>query len=355
MNKKEHTTKNEDRFGIKAKKSLGQNFLNSDGALDTIIKAGRVTKNDTILEIGPGKGALTKRLLDTGANVIAIEKDYRLIPFLQQLFAKEIKTKKLTLIHADVLNFDVAKVMSLSVIPAPVSTSINSGGIQSEKSESTWIPASAGMTNTGEMKYKLIANIPYYITGEITRKFLSGNFQPSLMVILVQKEVAERITTTIQGSSKTKEGKESILSISVKVYGEPKYIQTVKAGCFFPPPKVDSAILLIDNISKKNFSDFELSSLRMRGSTLPSISNKENSKLVDPRIRKDDNTEDDAKKIEQKFFEVVKTGFAHKRKTLSSNLKQIISKEKLSGLGIKENERAENLTVEEWLEITAKI
>jgi 16S rRNA A1518/A1519 N6-dimethyltransferase RsmA/KsgA/DIM1 with predicted DNA glycosylase/AP lyase activity len=345
MNKKEHAAKNKEEFGIKAKKSLGQNFLNSDGALDTIIKAGRVTKGDNVLEIGPGKGALTKRLLDTGAKVIAIEKDARLIPLLEELFAKEIKTKKLTLIHADVLELDVAKVMSLSVIPAEA-------GIQSEKSESTWIPASAGMTNTGEMKYKLIANIPYYITGEITRKFLSGNFQPSLMVILVQKEVAERITTTIQGSSKTKEGKESILSISVKVYGEPKYIQTVKAGCFFPPPKVDSAILLIDNISKKNFSDFEVSSLRMRGSTLPSISNQENSKLVDPRIRKDDNTEDDAKKIEQKFFEVVKAGFAHKRKTLSSNLKQIISKEKLTELGIKENERAENLTVEEWLKIT---
>lgn len=261
---------------IIAKKSLGQNFLNSDGALDAIISAGKISKNDIVLEIGPGKGALTKRLLTAGASVIAVEKDDRLIPTLEELFAKEIKSKKLTLIHGDILDFD---------------------------------PLVYGLKKES---YKLIANIPYYITGEITRKFLSGNFQPSLMVILVQKEVAERITTSIQGSSKIKQGKESILSISVKAYGEPKYVQTVKAGCFFPPPKVDSAILLIDKISKKNFKN---------------------------------------KKEEEKFFEIVKTGFAHKRKTLSSNLKEIISKEKLSELSIDERERAENLSLNQWLEI----
>ena len=339
MNKKEHTAKNEDELGIKAKKSLGQNFLNSDGALDSIIKAGRVTKNDTVLEIGPGKGALTKRLLDTGAKVIAIEKDDRLIPILQELFAKEIQTKKLTLIHDDILEFDVSTY-----------------GLK---------------TNN----YKLIANIPYYITGEITRKFLSGNFQPSLIVVLVQKEVAERITTAIQGSSKVKEGKESILSISVKVYGEPKYIQTVKAGCFFPPPKVDSAILLIDNISKKNFE------LKTKHSVIPAEAGIQSEKKdlsheyfsteksLDPdshrrapslklgptpistRIRGNDS----GGEVEQKFFEIVKAGFAHKRKTLSSNLKQIIPKEKLTELGIKENERAENLSLEQWLDITNSI
>ena len=274
MKKKEKETPQEE--GIKAKKSLGQNFLNSDGALDAIIKAGRVTKGDKVLEIGPGKGALTKRLLETGANVVAVEKDDRLIPILEDLFAKEINTKKLTLIHGDVLKFD---------------------------------PSLYGLK---AKEYKLIANIPYYITGEITRKFLSGNFQPSLIVVLVQKEVAERITTSTQGSVKIKEGKESILSISVKAYGQPKYIQTVKAGSFFPPPKVDSAILLIDNISKKNFEN----------------------------IFK-----------EQKFFYVLKTGFAHKRKTLSSNLKRFTTKEKLSEFGINQKERAENITLEQWLEI----
>jgi len=273
---------------IKPKKTLGQNFLNSDGALDAIIKAGRVIKGDVVLEIGPGKGALTKRLLEAGAQVIAIEKDDRLIPFLQELFSKEIKSKKLTLVHGDILEFNSSLYGLIS------------------------------------NHYKLVANIPYYITGEITRKFLSGNFQPSLIVVLVQKEVAERITTAVQGAVKIKEGKESILSISVKAYGEPKYIQTVKAGCFFPPPKVDSAILLIDNISKDRF------------------------KKIDSRLHGNDNVEE----LEEKFFEIVKTGFAHKRKTLTSNLRGIISKEKLAELGIKENERAENLSLAQWLEIT---
>lgn len=253
-----------------AKKSLGQNFLNSDGALTAILEAGKVKKGDTILEIGPGKGALTKRLLETGSEVFAVEKDDRLIPILEELFAKEIKSGKFTLIHKDILDVDLKEY-----------------GLK------------AG-------KYKLIANIPYYITGEITRKFLSGDFQPSLIVILVQKEVAERVVV--------KDGKESILSISVKAYGEPKYIQTVKAGSFFPPPKVDSAILLIDNISKNNFKETG----------------------------------------EETFFKIVKAGFAHKRKTISSNLKAFVSKEKLAKLGINEKERAERLSLDQWLEISSK-
>lgn len=252
---------------IFAKKSLGQNFLNSDGALAAIILAGKVSKGDTVLEIGPGKGALTKKLLATGAKVFAIEKDDRLIPVLEELFVKEIKSGKFTLIHGDVLEFN------------PTDHKLREG------------------------KYKLIANIPYYTTGELIRNFLSELPQPELMVILVQKEVAERIVS--------KDGKESILSISVKVYGEPKYIQTVKAGSFFPPPKVDSAILLIDNILKKNFTDIS----------------------------------------EQKFFEILRAGFAHKRKTLSGNLKAYTSKEQLASLGINEKERAEKLSLRQWLEI----
>ncbi len=277
MTKKQHRQKNtyekmemfDKNLGVRAKKSLGQNFLNSDGALSAIIEAGKVKKGDTVLEIGPGKGALTKNLLKTGAKVLAIEKDDRLIPVLQEMFAKEIKSGKFSLIHGDVLEFN---------------------------------PTEHGLK---EGKYKLIANIPYYITGELIRNFLSELSQPELMVILVQKEVAERIIS--------KDGKESILSISVKVYGEPKYIQTVKAGSFFPPPKVDSAILLIDNTSKKNFTTTN----------------------------------------EQKFFEVVRAGFAHKRKTISSNLKAYISKEKLAELGIHEKERAEKLSLIQWLEISA--
>ncbi|MEI6478653.1 MAG: 16S rRNA (adenine(1518)-N(6)/adenine(1519)-N(6))-dimethyltransferase RsmA [bacterium] len=255
-------------MNIHPKKSLGQNFLNSGGAINTIVETGRLKKGDTVLEIGPGKGALTKKLLETGADVFAIEKDDLLIPVLEELFEKEISSGKLRLIHGDVLEFD-PKEYKLEA-----------------------------------QKYKLIANIPYYITGELIRRFLSEIPQPELMVILVQKEVAERIVV--------RDGKESILSISVKVYGEPKYIQTVKAGSFFPAPNVDSAILLIDNISKKNFSNID----------------------------------------EQKFFKIVRAGFAHKRKTISSNLKEFISKERLNELGINEKERAEKLSLEQWIKLS---
>ena len=293
---------------IFAKKSLGQNFLNSDGALSAVILAGKVSKGDIVLEIGPGKGALTRKLLETGAKVYAIEKDDRLIPVLEELFAKEIKSEKLTLIHGDVLEFN------------PSSYKLKAG------------------------KYKLIANIPYYITGELIRNFLSELPQPELMVILVQKEVAERIIS--------KDGKESILSISVKVYGEPKYVQTVKAGSFFPPPKVDSAILLIDNISKKNFESPSKGQVFWKLGRSDGDGQK---KFLAKNFSAPKNLpQEELVKTpsEQKFFEIVRAGFAHKRKTLSSNLKAHISKEKLASLGINEKERAEKLSLKQWLAIT---
>ena len=292
---------------IFAKKSLGQNFLNSDGALSAIILAGKVKKGDTVLEIGPGKGALTRELLKTGAKVLAIEKDDRLIPVLEELFAKEIKKGQFTLIHGDVLEFD------------PTEYKLEEGS------------------------YKLIANIPYYITGELIRKFLSELPQPELMVILVQKEVAERIVS--------KDSKESILSISVKVYGEPKYIQTVKAGSFFPPPKVDSAILLIDKISKKNFEGSVKAQVFGKLGRSDDDGQRKFSAgnfRVPKNLRRDEPT---SLSPEQKFFQILRAGFAHKRKTLSSNIKTYISKEKLASLGINEKERAERLSLSQWLKI----
>ena len=149
------------------------------------------------------------------------------------------------------------------------------------------------------------------------RMFLSNKKQPEVIVFLVQKEVAERIVA--------KDGKESILSISVKIYGEPKYIATVKKECFSPKPKVDSAILLIQNISKKRLSTWQIDVAGRRGrSTI----------------------------FEQKFFEIVKTGFAHKRKVLSSNLKNKITKEKLSECAISEKSRAEDLSINQWVCLT---
>ena len=248
---------------MKAKKSLGQHFLTSLKVVGDIVRAGNIKKGDLVLEIGPGKGVLTRKLLFLAKKVIAIDKDRELVFFLQEKFKGEIESKRLKLIHQDILNY------------SPPSYS-----------------------------YKLVANIPYYITGEIFRKFLSSNHQPKSMILLVQKEVARRIMAH--------DGKESILSISIKAYGQPKYLGVVKAKNFKPEPKVDSAILLIDKISKDFFQ----------------------------------------KMGEQKFFSILKIGFAHKRKMLIGNLGKIASRKKLEEIfekcNLPKKIRAEDLSPENW-------
>lgn len=252
----------------KAKKSLGQNFLKSKVALMQILHAGEVNKKDIVLEIGPGKGALTSLLLENAKKVIAVEKDSELVEFLKEKFSKEIKEGRLNLVEADILDYEIKT-----------------------------------------KNYKLIANIPYNITGAIFKKFLAAKNSPLTMVLLVQKEVAERIVA--------RDKKESILSISVKAYGIPKYIAKVSKKYFSPSPKVDSAIIQITDISKKNFKNH----------------------------------------IEEgRFFEILKLGFAHKRKILSSNLCSVFSKEDIykmfEKLDLDKNIRAENLSKEDWIYIS---
>ena len=262
---------------IQAKKSLGQNFLKSKTALTAIVKAGEVNSSDIILEIGPGKGALTEKILKTGAKIIAIEKDDRLIEFLNEKFEKEVKNGQFSLVNGDILEIDLN---SLNLKPS---------------------------------NYKLIANIPYYITGLIFRKFLSGEIQPSKLVLMVQKEIADRIVA--------RDEKESLLSLSVKCYGEPKKIMKVGKENFSPEPKVDSAILLIDKISKDFFKNFK----------------------------------------EEDFFKIVKTGFAHKRKVLIANLKEIFIKNNKDpkkvfiDLKISEKVRAEDLKLGDWKNLVKNI
>ncbi len=262
---------------IIAKKSLGQNFLKSKMVLSAMVEAGQISQNDIVLEIGPGQGTLTEKLLETGAKIISVEKDDRLIKFLKEKFAKEITSGQLQIIHRDILELDLR---------------------------------SLGLTANS---YKLIANIPYYITGQIFRKFLSGNIQPEKIVIMVQKEIADRIVA--------RDEKESLLSLSVKVYGKPTKIMKVEKENFSPKPKVDSAILLIDNISKDFFK---------------SVS-------------------------EKQFFDTIKAGFAHKRKILTANLKGIFEKkgknlsEIFSALKIPPKARAEDLTLPDWKNIVSVV
>jgi 16S rRNA (adenine1518-N6/adenine1519-N6)-dimethyltransferase len=283
---------------IYAKKSLGQNFLKSGSALRSIIVAGEIKPTDIILEIGPGKGALTAKILETGVKVIAIEKDRELIPYLSEKFAVEIKAGQLDLREGDILELNVDQIFKISEKNHNPSQPPYSGG-EIPKANSSKLTA---------LSYKLIANIPYYITGEIIRKFFEEDVQPERMVLLVQKEVAQRIVA--------RDGKESILSIACKAYSTPKYIQTVKRDAFTPAPNVDSAIIAFGNINRNIF-----------GITRRS------------------------QKIENRFFEVMKLGFAHKRKKLGGNLKEIqgeLNTEKFEKI---KDDRAENLKVEDWVEL----
>lgn len=254
------------------RKSLGQNFLRSKHVLVDIAEAAELSSTDTVLEVGPGKGVLTTELLGRAGNVIAVEKDDRLIPLLQEKFSLEISSGKLTLIHGDILQISASE-----LLVANKNTTTN---------------------------YKLVANIPYYITGELLRKFLSNEPRPTLAVLMLQKEVVSRIVA--------KNSKESLLSLSVKAYGVPRLIRSVSRTFFSPAPKVDSAILKIEHISSAFFE-----------------------------------TQEDQKR----FFDILHAGFGSKRKKLSSNLKKVFGKsagDAFGVCGLDLNIRAEDLALGEW-------
>lgn len=251
------------------KKSLAQHFLKSPWAARALVQATRVSENDTVVEIGPGKGMVTKELLRAAKKVIAIEKDTTLFDSLEKKFEEALAGEKLTLIHSDILTFD----------PARYKLKANS--------------------------YKLLGSIPYNITGAIVRRFLAIDPQPHTVGLIVQKEVAERIVE--------RHTKRSMLSLMVSAYGSPRYIRTIKAREFSPQPKVDSAIVVIDNISRAFFHDIN----------------------------------------EEHFFILLKAGFASRRKTLLNNLKQAFPLDKegrplLKKAEISENARAEDLSLADW-------
>lgn len=272
----------ENKEKFKHKKSLGQNFLKTESILDLIVSSGEIKPGDFLLEIGPGEGALTVKILNALENIennsknkmLTIEKDYRLIPILKKRFEKDIEEGKLEVLEKDILKFD----------PDTIKTS-----------------------------YKLIANIPYYITGAIIEKFLSAKNKPEIIIVMVQREVAERVTS--------KENKESILSLATKFYGESEIVKIVKPGNFNPPPKVDSAILKI-KVSKDRIDQLRKESV-------------------------------DFEKI---YLEIIKSGLAHKRKVLISNLKAYDKnfdwKKVFEDLNINEKVRGEDLKFEIWVNIT---
>lgn len=262
-------------MALSAKKSLGQNFLKSSLALRVMIEESSLDVSDTVLEIGPGKGALTRALLATKVRVVAVELDERMVEYLNEIFAPEIASGQLTLVHASMLETNIRELL-------------------------------------GGVPYKVVANIPYYITNALIRYFLESEYQPRLMCLLVQYEVAQRIVA--------KDAKESILSLSVKIYGTPRKVMKVSRNAFTPKPKVDSAILSIKNISRNN---------------IPSPI------------------------FEHNFFVLVKNAFAHKRKQAFKNLLSLFPKDVVEHVfttqGISSTVRAEDISFDTWKALTQEI
>lgn len=262
-----------DKYGLKPNKLLGQNFLIDQNILKKIIVSAGLSKNDTVLEAGPGLGVLTEALASVAGQVIAVEKDERMAKILQNILAEK-KIGNIEIIKDDILN------IPNSVFQVPY--------------------------------YKVVANIPYYLTAHLIRQFLESKNPPSNMILMLQKEVAERICA--------KPPKMSLLAVSVQFYGEPKIISIVSKNSFWPKPKVDSAIL-------------EISGIERNGKQTPRVSS-------------------------ERFFNVVRAGFSHPRKQLVNNLgaelnigrEEII--DALKKIGIEPKQRAETLSLNDWKKLT---
>ncbi len=255
------------RNGLRPKRSLGQNFLIEESILDRIASSADITSIDNILEIGPGLGSLTEKLANAAGQVVAIEIDSTLFPILNENLSEYANIK---LVNEDILKINPAH---------------HFGG-----------------------PFKVVANIPYYISTAIIRHLLSGRDKPTMLVLTLQKEVAQRTVAD--------PGKMSLLSVATQLYARASMLFTIKAGSFWPRPEVDSAVLrlVVEPFDKYKISD------------------------------------------ESTFFAIVRAGFSQKRKQLKNNLSQLgYSTDQIKNLlkqaNVDGKRRAETLSVEEWVTI----
>lgn len=260
--------------GLTFHKGLGQNFLFDDFFLNQIVDSGDITKDDVVLEIGPGLGVLTTRLAEKAKKVIAVEIDQNIVPVLQKL---TVAYNNIEIINRDILKTDLSE-----ILPA-------------------------------DEKVKVVANLPYYITSPIIMKLLTEGKFINTIVIMIQKEVADRIVAL----PSTKDY--GALTVAVQYYSNPKKMVTVPAGAFIPPPKVDSTVLRLDIPETPKY--------------LP--------------------------QCEKTFFRVVKGAFGQRRKTLVNALSSAFSeftkdeiKDAIVNCNLQENVRGETLSIEKFTEIS---
>jgi 16S rRNA (adenine1518-N6/adenine1519-N6)-dimethyltransferase len=259
------------KYETRPSKGLGQNFLIDAHVLEKIIDEADIKPTDTILEVGPGIGTLTQKLAEHGGKIVAVEKDKKMIEVLKETL-KDFK-------NVEILDDDILK-----LDPKPYTLN----------------------------PYKLVANIPYYLTSPLIRKFLESKNPPSEIILMVQKEVAKRICSNPPDMS--------LLAVSVQFYAKAKIVSYVSKNCFWPSPKIDSAIIKITPQKKYD---------------------------VSPDL----------------FFSVVKAGFSQPRKQLVNNLTTLksadgvkLTKDKISAWllqnNLKSNQRAETLTISDWINLT---
>ncbi len=257
------------RYRLLPSKGLGQNFLTDDGVLAEIVQAAGIDKTSVVLEIGPGLGSLTRRLAAEASQVIAVELDRKMIPVLNETLAP---FSNVAIVQSDILAYD------------------------------------PGDAFAGE-SYCVVANIPYYITSAVIRHLLELRTRPDRISLTIQKEVAERICA--------EPGDFSLLSLSVRIYGEPRCMMTIGKEAFYPVPKIDSALVRID--------------------------------LYDEPLIPRNNAD--------AFFKLIKAGFGQKRKTLRNALTSGLALDKtaienaLSEAEIDPKRRAETLTIDEWKQL----
>jgi 16S rRNA (adenine1518-N6/adenine1519-N6)-dimethyltransferase len=272
------------RPGIQYKKHLGQHFLHDPKLLAKIAASSPAGVGDVVLEIGPGDGSLTRAILDRGCRVIAVEYDVDLLDNLQQRFASEIELGRFSLVHADFLECSISDLLTS-----------DRGGDGRAPGES--------------IQYHVIANIPYYITGAILRKLLTDVCQPQSLALIMQREVGERIVC--------RDDKQSLLSLSVAVYGEPSIALRIARGAFNPPPDVDSVLLLVKNISRDKFIY--------------------------------------SKQKEELFFKLIHLAFAQKRKQMHKLIAEAVPRDIFETWcdrqGLSYDIRAEDVPLDSWIDL----
>jgi len=268
------------RFDHRARKSLGQHFLIDEEVLRLITSAAELTPADLVVEVGPGLGVLTRELARQAGGVIAVELDDKLVAILKPALAP---FPNVVIVNGDILKIEPATLLEE----------------HKEKFPEVGIASN----------YKVVANLPYYITSAVMRHFLEASVKPQIMVVTVQKEVAQAIAA--------KPGDMSVLSVSVQFYGQPEIVSYVPARCFYPAPEVDSAILRVDLYAR------------------PPVA------VTDARS----------------FFELVRAGFSTPRKQIVNSLAQGLKLPKAEVLSllvkaqIAQQRRAETLSLDEWAQL----